>query len=76
MAASLTITFDENKYQLMLQDKQSKRTYKRLASCRSVTSLGKNGSKKKDPTKLLLSTWLAKPKDARSQQRKYISDSQ
>ncbi|XXG88403.1 hypothetical protein AAC387_Pa12g0614 [Persea americana] len=40
MAASLTITFDENKYQLMLQEKQSKRTYKRPASCRSFTSLG------------------------------------
>ena len=40
MAASLTITFDENKYQLMLQEKQSKRTCKRPASCRSVTSLG------------------------------------
>ena len=40
MAASLTITFDENKYQLMLQEKQSKRTYKRPASCRIVTSLG------------------------------------
>ena len=39
MAASLTITFDENKYQLMLQKKQSKRTYKCPASCRSVTSL-------------------------------------
>ena len=40
MAASLTITFDENKYQVMLQEKQSKRTFKRHASCRSVTSLG------------------------------------
>lgn len=40
MAASLTITFDENKYQLMLQEKQSKCTYKRPTSCRSVTSLG------------------------------------
>ncbi|KAJ8639847.1 hypothetical protein MRB53_016541 [Persea americana] len=40
MAASLTITFDENKYQVMLQEKQSKRTFKRPASCRSVTSLG------------------------------------
>lgn len=40
MAASLTITFDENKYQIMLQEKQSKRTFKRPASCRSVTSLG------------------------------------
>ena len=33
MAASLTITFDENKYQVMLQEKQSKRTFKRPASC-------------------------------------------
>ncbi|XXG53358.1 hypothetical protein AAC387_Pa03g1460 [Persea americana] len=33
MQASLTITFDENKYQLILQEKQSKRTYKRPASC-------------------------------------------
>ena len=40
MAASLTITFDENKYQVMLQEKQSKGTFKRPASCRSVTSLG------------------------------------
>ncbi|XXG68829.1 hypothetical protein AAC387_Pa06g1834 [Persea americana] len=40
MAASLTITFDENKYQVMPQEKQSKRTFKRPASCRSVTSLG------------------------------------
>ena len=40
MAASLTITFDENKYQVMLQEKQSKRTFKCPASCRSVTSLG------------------------------------
>ena len=40
MAASLTITFDENKYQVMLQEKQSKRTFKRPTSCRSVTSLG------------------------------------
>ncbi|XXG42234.1 hypothetical protein AAC387_Pa01g2558 [Persea americana] len=38
MAASLT--FDESKYQLMLQEKQSKRTYKCPASCRSVTPLG------------------------------------
>ena len=41
MAASLTITFDENKYQLMLQEKQNKRAPKRLASCRSITSAGK-----------------------------------
>ncbi|KAJ8624526.1 hypothetical protein MRB53_033056 [Persea americana] len=40
MVASLTITFDENKYQVMLQEKQSKRTYKRPASCRSIISLG------------------------------------
>ncbi|XXG77090.1 hypothetical protein AAC387_Pa08g1319 [Persea americana] len=40
MAASLTITFNENKYQLMLQEKQNKHTFKRPASCRSVTSLG------------------------------------
>ncbi|XXG85669.1 hypothetical protein AAC387_Pa11g0706 [Persea americana] len=40
MAASLTITFDENKCQVMLQEKQSKHTYKRPASCRSITSLG------------------------------------
>ncbi|XXG73016.1 hypothetical protein AAC387_Pa07g1998 [Persea americana] len=40
MAASLTITFDENKYQVMLQEKQSKRTFKRPTSCQSVTSLG------------------------------------
>ncbi|XXG62721.1 hypothetical protein AAC387_Pa05g1034 [Persea americana] len=40
IAASLTVTFDENKYQVMLQEKQSKRTFKRPASCRSVTSLG------------------------------------
>ena len=40
MAASLTITFDENKYQVMLQEKQRKRTFKHPASCRSVTSLG------------------------------------
>ncbi|KAJ8630244.1 hypothetical protein MRB53_023567 [Persea americana] len=40
MVASLTITFDENKYQLILQEKQSKRTCKRPASCRSVVSLG------------------------------------
>ncbi|XXG47547.1 hypothetical protein AAC387_Pa02g2175 [Persea americana] len=39
MATSLTITFDENKYQVMLQEKQSKGTFKRLACCRSVTSL-------------------------------------
>ena len=39
IAASLTITFDENKYQVMLQQKQSKRIYKRPTSCRSVTSL-------------------------------------
>ena len=42
MAASLTITFDENKYQVMLQEKQSKRTFKRPASCQSVTSLNKS----------------------------------
>ncbi|XXG54657.1 hypothetical protein AAC387_Pa03g2478 [Persea americana] len=40
MATSLTITFEENKYQLTLQEKQSKCTYKRPASCQSVTSLG------------------------------------
>ena len=40
MATSLTITFNENKYQLMLQEKQSKGTFKRPASCRSITSLG------------------------------------
>jgi len=40
MAASLTITFDENKYQVMLQEKQSKGTFKRPVSCRSITSLG------------------------------------
>ncbi|XXG85641.1 hypothetical protein AAC387_Pa11g0684 [Persea americana] len=40
MAALLTITFDENKYQVMLQEKQSKLTFKRPASYRSVTSLG------------------------------------
>ena len=40
MAASLTITFDDNKYQVMLQEKQSKRTFKRPTSCRCVTSLG------------------------------------
>ncbi|XXG53372.1 hypothetical protein AAC387_Pa03g1470 [Persea americana] len=39
MAASLTITFDKNKYQVMLQEKQSKHTFKRPASCRSVNSL-------------------------------------
>ena len=33
MAASVTITFDENKYQLMLQEKQNKRTHKCPASC-------------------------------------------
>ena len=38
MAASLTITFDENKYQLMLQEKQNKSAPKRLVSCRSVIS--------------------------------------
>ena len=32
----------ENKYQLMLQEKQSKRTYKHPANCRSVTSLAKS----------------------------------
>ena len=32
MAASLTITFHENKYQVMLQEKQNKRTHKRLTS--------------------------------------------
>ncbi|XXG47516.1 hypothetical protein AAC387_Pa02g2151 [Persea americana] len=40
MVASLTITFDENKYQVILQEKQSKGTFKRPASCRSITSLG------------------------------------
>ncbi|XXG73133.1 hypothetical protein AAC387_Pa07g2101 [Persea americana] len=40
----------------------------------SELQISQNGSKKKDPTKLLLSTWLAKPKDARSQRRKYMSD--
>ena len=40
MAASLTITFDENKYQVMLQEKQSKHTHKHPTSCQSVTSLG------------------------------------
>ncbi|KAJ8619830.1 hypothetical protein MRB53_028359 [Persea americana] len=40
MAASLTFTFDENKYQVMLQEKQSKGTFKRPASCQSVTFLG------------------------------------
>ena len=40
MAASLTITFDENKYQVMLQEKQIKGTFKRPASCQSITSLG------------------------------------
>ena len=40
MAASLTITFDQNKYQVMLQEKQSKGTFKRPVSCRSITSLG------------------------------------
>ena len=40
MAASLTITFNENKYQVMLQEKQSKGTFKRPTSCRSITSLG------------------------------------
>ncbi|XXG68912.1 hypothetical protein AAC387_Pa06g1898 [Persea americana] len=39
MAASLTITFDENKGQVMLQEKQSKCTFKRPVSCRSVTTL-------------------------------------
>ncbi|XXG82096.1 hypothetical protein AAC387_Pa10g0115 [Persea americana] len=39
MAASLTISFDENKYQLMLQKKQNKRTHKCPVSCRSVISL-------------------------------------
>ncbi|XXG46913.1 hypothetical protein AAC387_Pa02g1642 [Persea americana] len=39
MAASLTITFDENKYQVMLQEKQSKRTFKHPTSCLSITSL-------------------------------------
>ncbi|KAJ8619842.1 hypothetical protein MRB53_028371 [Persea americana] len=48
MAASLTITFDENKYQVMLQEKQSKRTFKCPASCRSVTSLG--NSQNTEPT--------------------------
>ena len=33
MAASLTITFDENKYQVMVQEKQRKGTFKRPASC-------------------------------------------
>ncbi|XXG82681.1 hypothetical protein AAC387_Pa10g0581 [Persea americana] len=32
MAALLTVTFDENKYQVMLQEKQSKGTFKRPAS--------------------------------------------
>ncbi|XXG59326.1 hypothetical protein AAC387_Pa04g1430 [Persea americana] len=40
MAASLTITFDENKYQVMLQEKKSKGTFKRPVSCQSITSLG------------------------------------
>ncbi|XXG40570.1 hypothetical protein AAC387_Pa01g1252 [Persea americana] len=40
MAASLTITFDENRYQVMLQERQSMGTFKRPASCRSITSLG------------------------------------
>ncbi|KAJ8649067.1 hypothetical protein MRB53_002090 [Persea americana] len=40
MTASLTITFDENKYQLMLQEKQNKHTHKHPASCLSVISLG------------------------------------
>ena len=39
MAASLTITFDENKYHLMLQEKQNMCTQKRSASCRSIISL-------------------------------------
>ena len=39
MAASLTITFDENKYQVMLQEKQNKRTHKRPTSYRSIISL-------------------------------------
>ena len=37
---SLIDTFDENKYQVMLQEKETKGTFKRPASCRSVTSLG------------------------------------
>ena len=40
MVASLTVIFDENRYQLMLQEKQNKRTHKRPASYRSITSLG------------------------------------
>ena len=40
MATSLTITFDENKYQLILQEKQNKCNHKRRASCQSVISLG------------------------------------
>ena len=40
MVASFTTTFDENKYQVMLQEKQSKGTFKRPASCWSITSLG------------------------------------
>ena len=47
MVTSLTITFDENKHQQMLQQKQSTGTYKRPISCRSVTTLGnslKSGS--------------------------------
>ena len=40
MTASLTITFDENKYQVMLQEKQSKGSFKCPASCRSITFLG------------------------------------
>ncbi|KAJ8633182.1 hypothetical protein MRB53_026518 [Persea americana] len=50
MAASLTITIDENKYQVMLQEKQSKRTHKRSTSCRSVTSLGNSQNTGSTPT--------------------------
>ena len=40
MAASLTITFDDNKLQLWLQQKQAKGIHKRPANSRNTTTLG------------------------------------
>lgn len=50
MATSLSITFNENKYQLMLQEKQNMRTHKRPASCRSIISLGNSQNTGLTPT--------------------------
>ena len=44
MTASLTITFDENKYQLMLQVKQNAWANKRPASYWSVISFGNSSN--------------------------------